>query len=189
VLRSLASSLRDTAGHTGGLDQVKRHVMTAARAEKRGELAEAAQALRLALLMAPDREDLRERHARINGELTASLSTSYEEQALYEQRHGKWGAAALSWAKVFEGRPDDARAARYAAEALVEANGDLHTARDLAQKAAELAPDDVENLRALGRVYIAAGLPLNARRVLQRAAKLDPSDEMVENLLRDLDGA
>ncbi|MCZ7687560.1 MAG: hypothetical protein M5U28_56000 [Sandaracinaceae bacterium] len=44
----------------------------------------------------------------------------------------------------------------------------------------------MSNLRALGRVYIAAGLALNARRVLQRAAALDPSDEMVENLLRDL---
>jgi curved DNA-binding protein CbpA len=189
VLRSLASSLRATAGHTGGLDQVKRHEMTAARAEKEGDLAEAAQALRLALMMAPEREDLRERHARLNAELAASLSASYEEQARYEQRHGKWGAAALSWAKVFEGRPSDARAARFAAEALVEAKGDLHRARDLAQKAADLAPDDVENLRALAKVYIAAGLPLNARRVLQRAAKLDPSDEMVENLLRELESA
>ena len=38
----------------------------------------------------------------------------------------------------------------------------------------------------LGKVYIAAGLKLNARRVLQAAAKMDPSNEMVENLLRDL---
>lgn len=186
VLKSLAGSLKDSASHTGGVDQIQRHVLTAKRAEREGDLAEASRALRLALAMAPERADLRAEHARVNGLLASSLATSYEEQALYESRHGKWGAAALSWAKVFEGRPDDARAARLAAEALVEAKGDLHKAKELAQKAAELAPDDVSNLRALGRVYIAAGLALNARRVLQRAAALDPSDEMVENLLRDL---
>ncbi|HJL20217.1 MAG TPA: DnaJ domain-containing protein [Sandaracinaceae bacterium LLY-WYZ-13_1] len=189
VLRELTGSLRDTADHTGGLDQMKRLEASAERAEKAGDLAEAAHALRLALVVAPERTDLKERHAQINAELSASLSTAYEEQARYEQRHGKWAAAAISWGKVVEGRPDDARAARFAAEALVKAEGDLHRARELAQKAADLAPEDVENLRALGRVYIAAGLPLNARRVLQRAAALDPSDEMVENLLRGLDGA
>ncbi len=187
VLRSLASSLRASASHTGGFDRAQRHVLTARRAERDGDLAAAAAELRLAMTLAPEREDLRAEYARINGELASSLATSYEEQALYEQRHGKWAAAALSWVKVAEGRPDDARAARNAAEALVEAKGDLHKAKELAQRASDLAPDDVENLRALGRVYIAAGLALNARRVLQRAAVLDPDDEMVENLLRDLD--
>lgn len=187
VLKSLASSLKHSASHTGGLDPVHRHLLTAKRAERDGDLGEAARALRLALALAPERQDVRAEHARVSRLLANSLSSSYEEQALYEQRHGKWSAAALSWAKVFEGRPDDARAARLAAEALVEARGDLHRAKELAQRAVELAPDDATNLRALGRVYMAAGLALNARRVLQRAAALDPGDEMVENLLRDLD--
>ena len=186
VLRSLASSLKSSAAHTGGLDPAHRHLLSAQRAEAAGDLAEAARELRLALAVAPERPELAAEHARVSALLAASLSATYEERARYEQRHGKWAAAAISWGKVFEGRPDDARAARLAAEALVEAKGDLHRAKELAQRAAELAPDDVRGLRALARVYQAAGLTLNARRVLERAAALDPKDQMVENLLREL---
>ncbi|MGE0790974.1 MAG: DnaJ domain-containing protein [Sandaracinaceae bacterium] len=186
VLRGLARSLKDTAAHTGGLDPVRRHEMAADRALREGNLADAASALRLALTLAPERSDLRSQHARINADLAAELASSYEEQAMYEQRHGKWAAAALSWAKVFEGRPNDAEPARRAAECLLEANGDLHHARVLAQRAVDIAPEDVPSLRALARVYIGAGLALNARRVLQKAQTLDPDDKMVENLLRDL---
>lgn len=186
VLRSLTRSLKTSASHTGGVDPAQRHVESARRAEEAGDLAEAARELRSAVSLAPDRADLRAEHARVDARLMASLSHTYEEQALYEQRHGKWAAAAISWRKVFSGRPDDARAAREAARALVEAEGDLHRAQRLAQRAVELSPDDVLNLRVLGRVYLAAGLRLNARRVLQRAATLDPSDEMVETLLRSL---
>jgi Flp pilus assembly protein TadD len=187
VLRGLASSLRESASHTGGFDKSQRHLLSAQRAERDGDLATAARELRLAAALAPERADLRAEHARVELALSASLASSYHEQAMYEQRPGKWGAAALSWAKAAEGRPDDPRAARCAAEALVQAKGDLHRARDLAQRAVDLAPSDIANLRALATVYIAAGLQLNARRVLQQAATLDPSDEMVENLLRDLD--
>ena len=188
LLKSLAGSLKQSATQTGGLDRVQRHVLMAERARRKGDLTAAAQELRLAVALEPEDEELREQHAALNAELASSLSTTYEEQALYEQRHGKWGAAAISWAKVSDGRPHDAKAARLAAEALVEAKGDLHKAQAYAQRAAELEPENIDNLRALGRIYIAAGLHLNARRVLQRAAALDPGDEMVENLLRDLDG-
>jgi tetratricopeptide (TPR) repeat protein len=186
VLRSLATSLRATATYTGGFDKVQRHVLNARRAERDGDLTGAARELRLACARAPERDDLRAEHARINASLSSSLAGSYEEQALYEQRHGKWAAAALSWGKVAAGRPDDPHAARSAAEALLEAKGDLHRARDFAQRAVDLAPNEIAGLRTLARVYIAAGLQLNARRVLQRAAVLDPNDEMVENLLREL---
>ncbi|MCB9593164.1 MAG: DnaJ domain-containing protein [Sandaracinaceae bacterium] len=186
VLRGLASTLRQTSAQTGGLDPVQRSLGQAKRAEAEGDLAEAANHLRAAMLRAPDRADIAHEHARISVQLSKAMATTYEERAIYEERHGKWAAAAISWGKVVEGRPDDAHAAQRAAVALVEAGGDMHKAKQLAQKAADLDPDNVANLRGLARVYIAAGLELNARRVLQHAAKLDPDDEMVENLLRDL---
>ena len=186
VLRDLTSSLKGTSQLTGGVDPIERHVAQARRAEEAGNLAEAAGHLRTAVLMAPDRPELEEEHRRVNAMLAKDLASDYEEKARYEQKNGKWAAAALSWAKVVEGRPDDAEAARCAARALVEARGDMHHAKELAQKAVDLDPDAVENLVVLARVYIAAGLELNARRVLERASKLDPRHEMVENLLRDL---
>ncbi len=187
VLRNLTSAIRDSATQTGGLDQLQRHVHNAKRAEREGDIAAAVREYRLALAIEPEREDLLGEHSRLSARLAATLADSYEEKATYEQQHRRWSAAAVSWAKVFEGRPKDARAARLAAEALIEAKGDLHRAGQLAQRAAELEPDDIDNLRALARVYIAAGLPLNARRVLLRAVELDPSDQIVENLLRNLD--
>ncbi len=186
VLRNLASSLRVTGEQTGGVSPLRRHLSAAKRSESAGDLAEAANHVRNALLVAPDDEAVKAEYDRINGRLAAELASTYEERAQYEQKHGKWAAAALSWSKVVAGRPEDAMAARSAAEALVEARGDMHKAKSLAQRATELEPNCVDNLRVLARVYIAAGLELNARRVLQDASKLDPNDEMVENLLREL---
>ena len=84
-----------------------------------------------------------------------------------------------------EGRPRDPRALRSAAAALLRANGDLHAALKYAKATVELAGENVGNLTLLGRVYLAAGLKLNARRELEKAAKLDPSDEMIKNLLKE----
>lgn len=165
---------------------MKRHVVAAKRAEKEGNLADAANSWRTALSLAPDRRDLKQEYDRVNAVLAGELASTYEEQAKYEQRHGKWAEAALSWAHVVEGRPDDPVPARRAAECLMEAKGDLHKAAELAKKAVELAPEHIGCMRTLAKVYIAAGLGLNAKRVLQRAAELDPDDEIVENLLREL---
>lgn len=186
VLRSLASTLKGAANHTGGLDSVRRYELRAERAERDGDLAAAAGHLGTAVMLAPDREDLADTLRRVNTELNQSLATSYETQATYEERHSKWSAAAVSWAKVFAGRPEDPHPARKSAEMLLRAKGDLHKAKELAQKAAELGPKEADNLLTLGKVYIAAGLDLNAKRVLERAATLDPEHEMVENLLRGL---
>lgn len=188
VLRDLTSSLRGAAVQTGGLDPVHRHAMEARRAEQAGDLATAARELRLAVALAPDRDDVAAEQARVAKLLATQLADSYRQQAEYEERHKKWAAAALSWAKVVEGRPDDPVAHQRAAAAFVEAKGDLHKAQRFAQRACELAPNDALSRRTLGRVFAAAGLGLNARRELEKAASLDPSDSITKNLLRDLRG-
>ncbi|MGF1467632.1 MAG: DnaJ domain-containing protein [Sandaracinaceae bacterium] len=188
VLRQLAGSLRSSAKHTGGINDLDRQVRTAQRAEKEGDIAAAVKALRLAVAYAPERFDLEADLTRLQSRLAAELADDYEQQALYEQQHGKWKEAAVSWSKVFEGRPEDPVAARRAARAIVQAGGDLHKAQELAQSAVDLEPNGGENLQVLGQVYMAAGLRLNARRVLEQAAQMDPGHEMVENLLRDLEG-
>ncbi len=114
------------------------------------------------------------------------MATTYEKQAGYEEGFSKWAAAALSWIKVTDGRPNDAKPHRRAAAALVRAEGDLRLARDLAQRAVQLAPGDARAHRVLGEVFVKAGMANSARRELQEAAKLDPKDEIVKTLLRDL---
>ncbi|MBX3270244.1 MAG: DnaJ domain-containing protein [Sandaracinaceae bacterium] len=191
VLRGLTSTLRQARAQTGGTDPIQRHLAQAKRAEAEGDVAEAANHLRAALLMAPERADVEAEHQRVAGLVAASMAASYEQQARYEEGHGKWAAAAISWGKVVAGRPDDPSAMRHAAEALVAARGDLHRAAALAQRAVELSSGDAgrhaKSLLTQAKVFVAAGLGRNARRVLQRALELDPGNEIAENLLRDLD--
>jgi Flp pilus assembly protein TadD len=187
ALRDLTSSLRGAAALTGGLDQVTRHVAEAKRALEQSDLANAVRAYRLAFALAPDRVDIERELTKYAKELAISLADRYETQALYEERYKKWASAATSWAKVIEGRPDDSKAMTHAAIALIEAKGDLHQARRFAQKATELAPNDAAARRALGRVFLAAGLGLNARRELELARTLEPNDELTRLLLRELD--
>ena len=75
---------------------------------------------------------------------------------------------------------------RRLAQALLKADGDLHRARKYAESAVELEPSDVANRTVLARVFLAAGMKLNAKRELEKAVKLDPKDEMVKNLLREV---
>lgn len=188
LLRGLATSLRQAAAFTGGVDRLGRYVQEAKAAEADGDLVSATNALRLALAMAPDRADIKQDHDRLRRALAISLADSYAKQAEYEEKAGRWDSAAISWGKVAEGRPTDPEPARRAALALIEAGGDLHRARRLAQTAVELAPRDVQSRIALGRVYLAANLKLNALRELEAALELDPADEMVKNLLRQAKG-
>ena len=186
LLRGLASSLKNVAAVTGGIDRAKKHLEDARAAEAEGNLVSAANSLRLATALTPERKDLQAEYERVTKALSTSLADTYEKQGQYEERMNRWAEAALSWSKVCEGRPDDAHAHRRTAAAMLEAGGDLAKAKQYAQRAVELLPEDARTRRTLGRVFFAAGMTLNAKRELEKSAKLDPSDEMVKNLLREL---
>ena len=70
--------------------------------------------------------------------------------------------------------------------ALFKAGADLRGAQRYAQQAVFLAPSDIEARILLTQIYMTIGLKLNAKRELDAAAKLDPANEMVKNLLADL---
>jgi len=191
MARDLKSAIHSSAVMSGSMPNgpdsetiVAQQLADARRAEAQGELTMAVRALRIALAAAPDRADVALEHERVAKLLAVSLADRYSDQASYEERHKKWAAAAISWAKVLEGRPDDQTALLGAAVCLLEAQGDLRKAQRFAQRATELHPEDGSALRILGRVCLAAGLPLNARRALQQALALDPTDAQAQTLLQ-----
>lgn len=186
VLRGLATSLRQTAELTGGVDQAKRYVDGARAAEERGDYVAASNAIRMAIALAPDREDLEHEHTRLRRIVAAQLADTYERQARYEESHHRWKEAAASWARVCEGRPEDGEARLAAAEAYVEANASLAEAKTHAEAAVALLPASARAFRAAGRIYVALGMQLNARRALQKAHELDPDDRIVNTLLAEL---
>ncbi len=185
AIKGLRQSLRASGHATGGSDRLLAHLKQAKDAESAGDLLGAAGALQSALALEPERKEIQEQYERVSKAVTRSLADNYEKQARYEEKMGKWAAAALSWERVAEGRPEDEYAAHSAAEALLKAGGDLHKAQRYAQRAADLQPSRVTNVVLLARVYLAAGLRLNARRELEKAVKLDPHDEMISNLLHE----
>jgi hypothetical protein len=186
VLRGLASSLRAAAVHTGGIDRVQRHLDAARKSETDGNLIAAANSLRLAVAISGGRPEIKAEFERVTHDVAVSQAGNYEKMAGYEEKNRKWADAALSWSRVTEGRPDDPVPHVRAAECLVEAHGDMHRAKLLAQRAVDLAPESFAARRALGRVFFTAGMKLNAKRELEVAAKLDPADELVKNLLHEL---
>jgi Flp pilus assembly protein TadD len=171
---------------TGSTDKVTRAVTGARAAFERGDIAASVQHMARAFSLAPDRIDLHTEYDRLTRVLAQKLADDYEEQAKFEAKQGKWAAAAVSWGKVCDGRPDDPSAHRQAALSLLKAGGDLRGAQNHAQRAVYLAPDDIDSRILLAQTYLTVGLKLNARRELDAAAKLDPANEMVKNLLSDL---
>lgn len=186
VIRDLASSLMGAATLTGGLDPVQRHVAEAKRSLADGQAAEAVRKLRLAVALAPDDHEIRALHDKVARDLAASLADNYAEQAQYEERHQKWAAAAISWQRVVDGRPNEASCHWRCAKALLESSGDMKQAVRLAQRAVELEPNNVFAVRVLGRAFMSAGMTLNAKRELERAIALDPRDEPTKALLKEL---
>ncbi len=188
ALRDLTRSLKQTAVLTGGVDRADRHIDNARVAEADGDLAGAANALRMAIALDASRAELQTEYQRVNSHLRVQLLDIHREQAKYEEENNLWAAASISWAKVAEAAPEDATAPGRAAKALMAAGGDLRKARDFALRSLELAPDSLETRLLLTRIYIGAGMDASASNELEEAAKLDPGHEMVKNLRKQLGG-
>ena len=186
IARQLTRALIDAGRTTGNADKLTRLVSTARAAFEQGDLARAVQHMARALTFAPERSDLQREYERLSRMLAHTLAENYVEQARFEAKQGKWASAALSWAKVCEGKPEDGPAHRAAAFALFKAGGDMRGAQKYAQRAVLLAPSDIDARILLAQIYLTVGLKLNAKRELDAAAKLDPENEMVKNLLSEL---
>jgi curved DNA-binding protein CbpA len=185
AIKGLRQTLRQTGQKVGGVEPVMAHLRKAREAEMAGDLLGAASELQAALALQPEHRDLQAQYERVSKAVTRNLADNYEKQAQYEEKLGKWAAAALSWERASEGRPENAQAAHATAEALLKSSGDLHKAQRFAQRALDAVPHDVTHVVTLARVLLAAGLRINARRELEKAVKLDPQNEMIKNLLRE----
>jgi curved DNA-binding protein CbpA len=186
IARQLTRTLIDVGRTSGNSDRLTRALGTAKAAFERGDLAQAVQHMARALALAPERSDIHSEYERLSRMLARSVADAYTEQAKFEVKQGKWGSAAISWSKVCEGRPDDAAAHRAAALSLLKAGGDMRGAQKYAQRAVHLAPTDIDARLLLAQIHLTVGLKLNAKRELDMAAKLDPENEMVKNLISEL---
>lgn len=184
--KALVRALHATGVHTGPMDGVAKFDRQAARLEADGDLTGAAGCLRVALQIDPARLDIKARLEGLEVRIAASEADQLRVTAKAAEKARNFEAAAKAWQRVCLGVPRDAEARVAAARTLLEGGGDLRIARDHAQRAVELEPQSAEGRITLARVFIKAGMKLNAQRELDAAAKLEPGNEMIKNLLREM---
>jgi curved DNA-binding protein CbpA len=164
-------------------EQVQRYVRAADAAIAENKAVSAANALRIAVQLAPEDQTLAQRLAEVQEIASMELSDSYVEQAQYEERNGRFAEAARSYERATAGK-SAARLHERVAHCLVEAHGDLRQAADHAKKAVSMAPSDAGCRLTLGRVYLAAAMKQSALSEIERAAALAPGDASIREWLK-----
>ncbi|MEN8181941.1 MAG: DnaJ domain-containing protein [Myxococcota bacterium] len=147
---------------------------------------EAAASVRLAIAFDPGNEAYRDSFAEV-------LQRAHEERAKQLVKEGEGALEVRDYARAlhcFEEaahfRPHDADLHHRAARLAWLGSEDLRKAKDLAQVACDLEPEESAYRRTLGQIYQAAGLDANARREIRRALELDPRDEEAKQALASL---
>lgn len=163
--------------------QVDQYLAAAQDALKRDEAVAAANALRIAASLAPEDTGIAALLEHATGRASADLAQSYVEQAQYEERSGRWEAAARSYERAVRGK-ESPRLHERIAHCLIECDGDVREASEHARRALALAPDNVDYRVTLARVYLKAGLRQSAIGEFERAAQIAPDDGNVKNWLR-----
>jgi curved DNA-binding protein CbpA len=168
------------------LHRFERHVEAAEEAIASGDAVNAMNHYRLALAMRPEDPELVVKSNEWTKKAAVVLAQGYLDQGDYEAREERWKDAAHSYTKAVAGFAHNATVLDKAASAILLSRGDLHKAADFALRAVSAAPTVVTYRLTLAEVYVAANLPLNARRELEAAEKLDQGNEKVRALLKRL---
>ncbi|HSO00576.1 MAG TPA: tetratricopeptide repeat protein, partial [Candidatus Nanopelagicales bacterium] len=163
--------------------QIERYLAMGRGALERKDFASAANAFRIAASLAPEDDEVQRECAEVQQLAAAALAEGYLKQAQYEETHERWEEAALSYAKVCAGRPDDPRPHERAAFTMLKAAGNTRRAVEFARRAVELSPDAPELRLTLARAYAVAGLERSATGELTRATELARGDAKIRELI------
>ncbi|MBX3181410.1 MAG: DnaJ domain-containing protein [Polyangiaceae bacterium] len=149
-----------------------------------GDPVAAASSLRLAASLVPEDAELRLEYERVQAQAGASLAASYQSQAEYEERAGRFAEAAKSYEKAARGRPGDASLLDHAAKCLIEAGTEPAKALDFARRAVVLGPTRSDFRTTFARALLANQQPAEALAEIQQAALLDPTNDSIQLWLR-----
>jgi curved DNA-binding protein CbpA len=171
-------------------DKIARDHLQAARdAMARSDWVAATTSYKLAVEHVPDDPGLRAELEEAQSKANAVLADAYRKQAAYEEKMGQWVEAARTWSRVARAATSDAAAHERAAHAVLKAGGSLHEAAQLGQRAVQLDPKSLRARVTLAEIYLAAGLPLNARREVDAALRLAPGDAPLKELAKRVEKA
>jgi curved DNA-binding protein CbpA len=166
--------------------EARKCVAVAEQAMAQGDVVKAANAFRVASGLLPADPEIERRSSEAQAKADALLAETYSRQAEYEEKNSNWPAAARSWIRVCQARPNDPNSHSRAAGALIKAGGDMRNASRLAQRVCELEPKNPGARILLAEAYVAAELSHNARRELDTAARLGGHPATIDALLKRL---
>ncbi len=165
--------------------QIEKYRTAAEQALAKNDVVAAASSLRIASSLVPEDEELADQLEEIQEKANLELAESYLEQARYEERSGRFLEAALSFERAARGKPS-AKLYERAAHCLLEGDGDMRRAGELAKKAATMAPKAAEPRVTLAKVYAHAGMKESAVMEFERAAQLAPDDDSIKDWIKRL---
>jgi curved DNA-binding protein CbpA len=166
--------------------EARKCIAAAEEAVAAGDVIKAANAYRVAAGLLPGDAEIEKRSNEAQARADGILADQYSRQAAYEEKSGNWAAAARSWIRVCQARPNDPQSHASAAGALLKAGGDLRQAARLAQRFCDLEPNNPGARILLAEAYMAAELSRNARRELETASKLGAHPATVDAMLKRL---
>ena len=165
--------------------QVQKYIDAADKALEQKDNASAANALRIAVSLAPDDEGLAKRLEEIQAEVSAELADTYLQSAQYEERNKRYEQAAESYKKASRGRlPGRGKILERAAYCTLLAEGDLRTASELAKEAVSILPESADVRVTLARIYLALDLKKSAMGEFERAHALAPQDDTIKDWIK-----
>jgi curved DNA-binding protein CbpA len=162
---------------------VKKYVDAAQSSLDAKDLVSAANALRIAVQLAPEDAELKARFEDVAQRASAMLSDTYLEQAKYEEQNRHYLEAAASYEKAARGKPSAVIYDRIA-WCLYEGGGDMRKAGDMARKAISMAPKSVEPRVTLAKIYLKVGMKESALAEFERAAQAAPQDDKIKDWIK-----
>jgi tetratricopeptide (TPR) repeat protein len=181
-----ADSLRqrhENALVEGQRSQAQRYVTQGFEALGTKDFAGASNFLRLALSLCPEDPEIQTKCKEGLATAATALADGYWKQALNEEGQERWIDAALSFAKVCAGRPNDGLAHERVAYATIKAGANPRRSVEYARRAVELKPTSIDFRLTLARAYAAAGLEKSAQGELDRVLELSPNDAKTKSLV------
>jgi curved DNA-binding protein CbpA/cytochrome c-type biogenesis protein CcmH/NrfG len=174
----------DAAQAEAKRQQLQRYLDMGKGALDKQDFASAANAYRIAASLAPDDAKVQATCAEAMHLADIALADGYWKQARYEEEQGRWAEAALSYAKVCNGRPTDGRSHERVAALTLRSSANVRRAVEFARKAVEIDPKSAEFRVTLAGTYFAAGLEKSALGEIERALELAPNDAKIKDLIR-----
>ncbi len=154
----------------------------------REEWIDAAGSVRLAIAFDPWNDAFKDRFVDVQRKAHEMLSERYQKEAENARDMRDYGEAIRAYEEAIHYRAHDPKLLFRAAELACSFGDDLHRAKDWAQSAVDIEPENSEHHRLLGQVFRAAGLDANAKREIEAALKLDPDNELARSEQKALGG-